>query len=795
MIQIFRGSSTAIVAHGRRLAAETERALLLDTPEGAPCSWLSMRRLLDQLIDELGAEPVREALVRHRPVASLVLADLASDLTAEERDEREAIRGRLDSHLSHNWLVQRPLLEGWAALLRDLLKVRGFTLVIPSLHRLEPESVASLRALYRLYPADAPHLVLGYDPTVLTPEPDHQGIVRAIPADHIHQIVFGFQSFPEVETRELTESEVGEPPAAEGRGHRHTEVLGEDLEERALAALASSTGPPTETVCDLMVRAVQHAFQSFGFSAALGNGLTLLAREPDLTREQAAEVHNIIGLAAHNRQFRSKGNMALAAFLEHHFLTALSAETRPSVRIALLYRLAVTLGRRQGKLEQALRWADRCLQEIAEATLPPMQAAHQEAWGRNIRAYLLMRLKRVEDAIREGDGAFKVLDGVYAHLAPEEEVETPPEEPADDTAPPRRSRHREWFIELKATHSLVAYNMAFVAKLREDRESTERWLRLSDRIDSDVIGIDRYTGHSWVDLYRELLRLDLALPRALAGLESAQTERDVIQEYRYHVYAGDLHYRLGDPESARRYFQQAQSLLERFELARFLASVEVSRASSCSRAGDTEEARRTLERALEMDINQSLDAQAQLLARLALVAARAGDELGAEERLDQAVDCAVDSGERDTLLHVAAIAGTVFQLLGRSEEALEAFSQGLEISEVRGAQEDPPPPSAADLCTVLLGLLELGKSDTRSLLRLLALLPEALEDPDAWWQISRILAVVRDAVAQQPEVFRAPELSDSLSVLLRVAAQRSDCAVGLEALQRVLPEPGLARAG
>jgi len=109
-----------------------------------------------------------------------------------------------ESHLSHNLLVQRPLFEGWAALLADLLSDTAsgqgrVTLVVPDVARLDRESLGALRTLFRRHPDRAPNLVLGFDPERPDPRPDGDGVIWEIPVPDVFKPVLGFQTQPGAE--------------------------------------------------------------------------------------------------------------------------------------------------------------------------------------------------------------------------------------------------------------------------------------------------------------------------------------------------------------------------------------------------------------------------------------------------------------------------------------------------------------------------------------------------------------------------------------------------------------------
>jgi hypothetical protein len=792
VITILRGPAAALDAWCAREAARSQRALPLvgvlvcpAQPTGSaarraheggeqgepghhapasPRSWNGVRNLLAQVAARRGEAAVAAVLGRHRAAAGLVPGCL--DGAAPSDPESDRLAARPESHLSHNLLIQRPLFAAWAEILHDLLAGSGLRLLVPDLARLDRESLAALRALYRRFPESAPDLAAGYDPRSETPAADADGLLWENPAEDVWQVILGWRALPGAEAVEVGEDSGPAPdPAGVSRsaGDR-------GLDSRAFAALASAEteagAPLAPETTRLAVAGMRAAFRCFGFTAALRLGLALLARRPDLDAEQAAEVHGLIGLAAHNRQFLSRRNRVLADFLERHFRAALEAEARPERRSALCYRLAVTLGRRKGETEAALAWADRAVAAARQAERP-LQAAHLEAWAENIRAFALLRADRLAAARTACEAAFARLDGALAGGP----------EPAA-TAPDPLVR------EAAFTRSLLADNLAAVAKLTGDAGLFARWKETADALGHDVPGLERFESITWIELYRERLDLGLALEKALRGLADARAEQDALREYEYLVHAADLCYRRGAAARAHQLFADACDLRRRLGSPRFLRPVDATAAAAAARAGHLAAARRRFAALLEDGEARSAGARAQLLAALADLAAREGKEAEADARMNEAIAAAVDSGERDALLAVALAAGRTCRVLGREDAAREAYERAAEIAET-AVPDAPPPPAALRLATCL-GLHESGRGDPGLAARCLALLPDALEDADAWWELPRVLAVVSAASAPTPEALAGAGLVEPLSRLRAAAAQRPDCGAALQALGAVL---------
>jgi len=761
VIHLVRGPAAALESHCARRAAGVEEAVWL-APPVAPRSWNGVRNLLAELARRRGRGAVEKVLARHRAAASRLLPRLAADLSAAERAAARRMTACAESHLSHNLLVQRPLFEAWAELLAEL--AAGTTFVVPDVARLDRASLGALRTLYRRHPRRAPDLLLGFDPRRPDPKPDGEGLIWELPAADVLQVVLGFQTLADTEVLEA-EAGGGERPE---RGQPPEGALAaspwEDAVEAAAWGLLGRREPLDALGVERFVTAIQAAFGRFAFTASLHLGLGLLASEASLTPEQTAEVHGLVALAAHNRQFRSLGNRRLAELLEGHLRAAWERETRPARRSALAYRLAVTVGRRRKEPEAALEWATRSVDEARRDGIERRQAAHLEAWGRNIRAYCWMETGRSAAAVEDCETAFALLDDVVRA----ETGETDRAAANAATAPEPLVR------EIAFTHALLADNLAALAEMEGDDEAFVRWKEIGESPAEGVPGLVRFEGLSWVRFHRRRGRLDLALPRALAALEAAHAEQDALREYRYAVQAADLLDRLGRSAEALELFRRARELRSRLGDPAFLRPVTAAEAAAARRAGRLDEARARLEEALA---ETESPARAELLAALGEVAAAADDGAEAERRIGEAVEEAVAGGARDVLLRVAVAAGEASQVLGRRDEAREAYGRALDLVGSTGEEPDleAQPPPAADLLAVRLGLAETSPEPPTcdDLRQLLALLPEALDDADTWARIPRLVSLVRRAETSGVDLDPL-EVESLLAALERAASQRGE---------------------
>lgn len=736
---------TLAVAPG--VVIETSEGPTLAIP-GAPHpgrSWNGLRGLLSGVADRLGEHRLRSLLASDPEAAGLMLDALPWDGVDPAR--RAELCAHPDSHLSHNWAVQRDFFQAWAELLKRIFAELPCRLLVADVARLDWETTALLKFLCR--DGNGPDLRLGYDPDPAPVELDERGLAWGMAPEYVLEAVLSLRSVAgalhrDVEPERETAAEVPARVTAS-----YVETPDGDLESRAWRLLATPERTWSEDEVETVVEAQRRAFRRFGFTSTLRLGLELVDRGIALQPEQTASVHGLLALAAHNRQFHAAGNVRLGELLDHHLRIALEAETRPARRSALLYRLAVTAGRRLGRPTDALAWADRAVEE-ARTVAEPWKAAYLEAWGRNIRAFAHMRAGSQEESKDDCERAWEILSAAH---------ERGPGDLSPGEGPTRR--------DLGSSLALLATNRSVLSWVERDSEDFQRWRGAARELEWTQPGAARYEAGGWVEFYRHELRLDRALEAALAGLESARGERDVLRERRYLLEAADLSYRLGRAEQARSFYREERDLRQRLGNPSYLGDPAVASAGASARAGHPEEARRILETALDRAAGLSDEVRAEIHAALGRLAARQGDGPAADDAMNRAIERAVDSGERDVLLDVAVQAGWALLELNRTREAAEAFERALALAETG---DDSEPPRAGDLLKARVGIAEIeGKIESG----LFALFPAALDDPECWWLLPRI---ARLSGSSRPRDDEAPTgaAGDGWRAFLAAARQRHE---------------------
>lgn len=631
-------------------------------------------------------------------------------------------------------------MEDWCDLLGELLALRETFLFVPDLAGLDSETLGLLRAFLRERPDAFPPITVGFDPE--TPEADERGIVWGSSPVTLSSFLFSLRHHPRAERIDARNQETGFGD------------LSQDEDGRLLVEFSATSGPCGPELSQAMADLVHRAFAGYAFEAALLWGLRLLERQPELAPEEAARVHGLVALAAHNRQFHSRGNRVLASTLEEHLRSALEVEVGPGWKSATAYRLAVTLGRRQGRLDEAMELAQIAVQAAASGGLLEPAAAYLEAWGFNIRAFLWMRRGLHGRAKEDTETALEILERTRGSM--------------DAVAAETRA---SWERDVLLSWGVVAHNRTALAHLTDDSEGLAHWRRRADELVDRFPELELFEVDSWLDFYREIVRLDLALEKARRGVELARQEREPQWEYRYLAQVADLAYRLGSPEESVEACEEARRFRASHGVSSLLVPLHPLHASALGRAGRLGEARDVASLLLQSP-QASPTAEVQGHALVARLAAAQDDAGAAERHANAAIEVAVGHGHRDSLLCAAAAAGAASDRLGRPEEAREAFEKALEIAQA-GEPGDPAPP-AGDVLEALLGVGVRQPGQESRLVRALRWLPAALKEPDTWWRLEPLAVAVHEVGLRDRSVLQAPELAEPLDKLLAACRQRRD---------------------
>lgn len=700
-----------IVIDGRACGQQSHRGcLVVRVPASlGRCVHHQLMRAVVPVIRGATSESAFDALIASsRGALSIVFAGFDPDLSEDQQQIAQRFSARLGSHLTHNVPLQELL---WREYSRFLIAANGaipFVIVVDDLCQLDASSFAIMMQMFRVCAARAPDVIVGV-PSDL-PEQialDDRGIAWDLGAPELRRMLGVLRRVPGY--------------TAGGRGQTEPcccpivrDPRDPCLEQRVRQVIERLTHEPSAAEVASIAPAVRRIFASFAFDTALRLALDVLDAAAPLSPDDRASICGIAAVAAHNRQFFSRGNQRIARFLRDTYREALAYERDLDHRLALYYRLAVTHCRRLGDTQRAREAIDAGLAELAHPQLPALERQLQEAWLRNIDAFV---------RVRDGDlaAAFTCCERAFAALR----------EPAPSADIPD--------AEVELSKLVICENALTLASMTGNEPLRERWLARATH------SFGRWPSLAVVELLEQqrthIDRLELAKARQLAidALDVARPQHNPLLEHFLLVNLSDLSFRMSDHHAAAEYSAAARSIADE------LGDIEQTRLALELRAAEIAEALEQLDGAEQilhglLDAGTpSLDLRVDGQGRLARLYARRGQRERALELIEQVIDLAADSGELDLLLRASCHAGDVASLLGMSDDARAAYASCLELLETA-------PASTQDRellrLAVVVGGCRVGSPDPAQLARCLRRLPGLMARAHDAWPLARALVTL-----------------------------------------------------
>jgi tetratricopeptide (TPR) repeat protein len=254
-------------------------------------------------------------------------------------------------------------------------------------------------------------------------------------------------------------------------------------------------------------------------------------------------------------------------------------------------------------------------------------------------------------------------------------------------------------------------------------------------------------------------------------------------------YLGVSLYRLGSAKAAYESFSEALHLWQKLQAEpENILTAELNAALGALRAGLLDEAEAGFERLLRSPLAADPGGRAEVLGALALVAARRANRAHAQQMMQASRDCAQESADPGVIVRVTRAAGETFLVLENRDEARQAFATALTLVQQSDATYSGAI-AGEDILSVLVGLLDCGEDDPDLAVQALRLVPAALADVNAWWELPRLLAKVAHLGERGLLLRNGSELGglrDILQRVIEVSSQRPDCREAVERLCHVL---------
>lgn len=722
--------------------------------EGFAVPFFMFRNLIPFLRNHISDQLIDASLFSHKAYSSLIYEQLNPYLDENELKRRHLASARLDSHITHSTVAKADITRSCAEILMELYAHFKYTVIIPNVTCLDVNSLDLLKYIYQMYPEQAPDLVLGYDPDWEEDQHDKTtGIsvyYRLDTVTFLQSFIYSFKNIATVKKKiKLKGNHPDATPIAYTEAGRTTDKYDDDLEWQAHQLLQRNSFPDADQA-ECIIKAIKKCFRLFDFTNAM-----LLSQQAQkksgwfLGNEDKAALLHIEGLCAHNRHFFTQGNLPLANHLHQVFENALAYEKNASFRIALYYRLIVTLSRRKNDLNGAITYVNLAYKELEN-----FSGRNKEilmAWINNVYSYMLMKEGDLTTAITKHEEAYELLDGRIADgLTISQD-------------------------EVNYTRAVLAENLSTLNSLRGDFSQMKKWYTIETTYTDQWPSLAAVSCAEWQSFYYQQLKITDALANAKQGIRKSKESFNYILEYFFTLSLAEIHNRLGEQDEARTYYNKCLVFQKQIgrsytQITFFALQMALIKLSVISQR--YEEALQLIGDLENKWIEKSTGESIDILEQTAVCNACLGKTTVTEDNVNTAIELAVNTGDCNLLFKVNLVAGRVCQLLNRHEDAKNAYQQAQDIlgTVVDGFIFKA---TASDLVTLYLGLSECGEMNTALLTELVKELTSGLKKSiDCWWNLKRVLQLIFSLPPSEKLLITE---SPSYKKISDVALQRRDC--------------------
>lgn len=488
------------------------------------------------------------------------------------------------------------------------------------------------------------------------------------------------------------------------------------------------------------------SFNSFDFANTLYLALHVMKFPFPFTKEQLADIHSILALTTHNRQFSSTlGNQETNIFIENHLTKAYALEEDPIKKAFIQYRMTVLKARRQKDLDQGMKWANITLEQ-SENQLIPIDLRHYiKAWALNIRAYIFMITRRLELA-RE--------DMIIANQSASE-------------LKGFAGTSRDYAF----TISVMADNMGALTELMGNPFQVKSWLTTSYETTGWHTTNQRFGARIWTESHLKTLRIDLAIEDTLIGLDASRTEANPFYEDLYLAHLGEFYHRLGQTEDSQRYFRESLNLHQRYYSKNRYQSICMLAAKYALFSGFNMEGSELLQL---MELNQSqLNEEhiSELNLLKSILAALNGQGEEAIIIAQSALEESVSKGELFNMIYTITVIAGISGILGNNEDEKELYIKGRELIDLEEINTNSA--TSGIIVNLMLGYLQYEEhhNEIKDVLPwLIFMMPSALvRNAESWKNLHYMLQLIKEYSHQL-------NLDDEQSLFLIILAgsQRKD---------------------
>ena len=703
MIQIYQGTQEQINHELFKIKNQLQQAFYLYNENEFPEGFYGIRSLINYLMEQFDKNEIQQIIHENKAIGSFIFPELELTFSDQEKKEYLFYQARLESRLN----VPYGLFEMIGRLVSKLIDHHSFSVIIPDITVIDSESLRVFENYYRHHPDSKIDLLLGFANDIVD-TPDSNGITWKRSQGDVQYIVGGFCQYPDSEVitikSELSGKEEKQKVKKEKRFLSQEEALFNSL---------SSSDKLDDKEVMRVISLLNTFYGRYSFRAVIVTGSKLLANQPGLNPVLKSYVHGLIGSAANFYQFSHHPNPPFDDYLTDHFEKALLHEDRPEIRAALLYRVTFTYAERKSDLENAAKWANQFVKEASELSLSQKQRDYHLAWAYNVIGHVYAHTNRFEYCARDADKAYALLNDGIRKMEKEE----------DPT-------FNYWLNDYKLSIFNLSIHQVYTGDEINEYEYSKRWYKKMASIMEFMPRIMLFDTFHWVDFHRNKFALHDALRSAEEGIEDAKSYKHG-QIYVYTFCAADFNYRIGNASRALELFKKAEEIRPYYNDLLYIYSIPWFTGNCYLKLDLYDEA----ETAFTGDLAKKNSAEytISLHCKLALIAAKKNVKSIFEDRINIAIDAAIEHGEQNMLIKVASTAAFSLHLLHDKKSSVEALEKALEVA---SSPIDGNTLNDAYLFEMYFYHLLIHGYDESIFLKAVQLIRGALNDIETWWYLS-----------------------------------------------------------
>ncbi len=744
----------------------------LHNDEEFPLGWKILNLLVTELKSNFGTEKIDSILNKHKAIASYVIPNMYDSLTDAEQKKWYYHSTKLYTQTNRPVFIYNE----WSKILYELLSENNCILLLPDLSVVDSESLGAIVGMFQQYPEMKQTIISGVADNYRKQD-DTNGLCWKQSDINIQSYINSLQLFNDFKKEILPKEDNNTANTSKSLTKKSLDSIAENNEEyKVYTWLSNDEEDKIKANTDYIVEVLKRTYQRYAYKSNIYMCLDALRFKDFFSNQQQAMIHGLIGSSGHFDQLSHHQHTAFDNFLIHHLTEALNLETDPVLRCSLYYRLVYAIAEREDDFETSVKWVAEEIEEATNSDLPEIQKAHQQAWAHSIDGHITINKGENEAFDAAIDKTFSILDKEMVRLFDGKTYK--------DLEP---LELQFWQEEYCLSYFHFAAHQVFFGDELDMPEYSRKWIeRAKDSLEKVSVK-NRFDVFHWIEFHRSKLELNKALECCELGIEDAYEHKNTLM-YIYQFSAADLCYRLGDYEKTIKYFENSKKLRPHFHDMFRSISMDLLIGYALLRTEKFKNAEKIFIEALvkEKDAEPNMF-HVKLWAYLALISAKENNNDLANERINKAIEYAVDIGDKSILVFVASHAGEVASLLGNKEDAVNAYAQSIDIAR----DENGGLSNQLDngyLLYAVLGHFKLSGYNEDLFIDFLNNTTEnqILDNGDSWALLQELLPHITTILNSNAPILKDESINNRIKVLKQAASQRKDCKKFVEEVDALL---------